>query len=128
MSDWISSFVPECETYVEVFGGAYWVYVNSNIHEKCDKAIYNDFNPYMTNLFRCASDPKTFSKFIDSKDIPLQKKGKPEFSQACFNYFYKCKESVFYNKDAAAADIEIKILGKNYVQLPNWILNLLLIR
>ena len=37
MSDWISGFVPKCETYVEVFGGAYWVYVNSNIHERCDK-------------------------------------------------------------------------------------------
>jgi hypothetical protein len=31
MSDWISGFVPECEIYVEVFGGAYWVYVNSDI-------------------------------------------------------------------------------------------------
>jgi DNA adenine methylase len=49
----------------------------------------------MTNLFRCASDPKTFSKFIDSKNIPLQEKGKPEFSQACYDYFYKCKENLF---------------------------------
>jgi len=95
MADWISGFVPECETYVEVFGGAYWVYVNSDIHERCQKAIYNDFNPYMTNLFRCASDPKTFSKFIDSKNIPLQEKGKPELSQACYDYFYKCKENLF---------------------------------
>ena len=68
MADWISSYVPECETYVEVFGGAYWVYVNSDIHERCQKAVYNDFNPYMTNLFRCASTPKPFSKFIDSKN------------------------------------------------------------
>ena len=108
MADWISGFVPECETYVEVFGGAYWVYVNSDIHERCEKAIYNDFNPYMTNLFRCASSPKTFSKFIDSKNIPLQEKGKPEMSQACYDYFYKCKESVFYNNVAAAADTKIK--------------------
>ena len=65
MADWISGFVPECDTYVEVFGGAYWVYINSDIHERCGKAIYNDFNPYMTNLFRCSSHPKVFSKFID---------------------------------------------------------------
>ena len=83
MADWISGFVPECVTYVEVFGGAYWVYINSNIHERCDKPIYNDFSPYMTNLFRCASDPKVFAKYIDRRDIPLQTKGKPELSQSC---------------------------------------------
>ena len=96
MADWISSFVPACETYVEVFGGAYWVYVNSDIHTRCGKAVYNDFNPYMTNLFRSASTPKALSKYIDSKEIPLQEKGKPELSQACHNYFYECKEILFY--------------------------------
>lgn len=95
MSDWISSYVPKCETYVEVFGGAYWVYVNSDIHERCQKAIYNDFNPYMTNLFRCASTPKPFSKFIDSKNIPLQEKGNPELSDSCRDYFHHCKEHLF---------------------------------
>ena len=78
MADWISDFVPECETYIEVFGGAYWVYVNSDIHERCDKAIYNDWNPFMTNLFRCASNPKEFVKFIDKKNPPLQTRGKPK--------------------------------------------------
>ena len=95
MSEWISGFVPECETYVEVFGGAYWVYINSDIHERCDIAIYNDFNPYMTNLFRCASNPKTFSKFIDKKDPPLQTKGKPELSQACHDFFINVKKIYF---------------------------------
>jgi len=99
MSDWISSFVPECETYVEVFGGAYWVYVNSDIHERCEKVIYNDFNPYMTNLFRCASTPKPFSKFIDKKSPPLQEKGKPELSDACCDYFYQCKKDLFDSDD-----------------------------
>ena len=96
MSEWISSFVPECHTYVEVFGGAYWVYINSDIHERCDIAVYNDFNPYMANLFRCASDPKTFAKYIDKKNPPLQTKGKPELSQACHDFFYQCKEDLFY--------------------------------
>ena len=91
MADWISGFVPECKTYVEVFGGAYWVYVNSNIHKGCDKAIYNDFNPYMTNLFMCASEPETFSKFIESEDPPLQTKGISDLSEDCKNYFRICK-------------------------------------
>ena len=96
MADWISSYVPPCETYVEVLGGAYWVYVNSDIHTRCDKAVYNDFNPYMTNLFKCVSTPKVLSKYIDSKEIPLQEKGKPELSQSCYNYF-DCK-GVTYQK------------------------------
>ena len=96
MADWISGFVPECATYVEVFGGAYWVYINSDIHERSEYVIYNDFNPYMTNLFRCASTPKPFSKFIDQKTPPLQEKGKPELSDSCRNYFYECKEHLFY--------------------------------
>ena len=96
MSEWISSFVPECDTYVEVFGGAYWVYINSDIHERCENVIYNDFNPYMTNLFRCASTPKPFSKFIDKKKPPLQEKGKPQLSDDCCDYFYECKEHLFY--------------------------------
>ena len=112
MSDWISGFVPECETYVEVFGGAYWVYVNSDIHERCEKAIYNDFNPYMTNLFRCASSPQTFSKFIDKKNPPLQTKGKPELSQPCKDFFYECKETLFYT-DYAIKKIRNVLEDKN---------------
>ena len=96
MANWISPFVPsEIETYVEVFGGAFWVYINSDIHERCEKIIYNDFNPYMVNLFRCASNPKVFSKFIDEKNLPLQTKGKPELSEECSKFFYDCKEDLF---------------------------------
>ena len=40
--------------------------------------------------------PKTFSKFIDKKNPPLQTKGKPELSQPCKDFFYECKETLFY--------------------------------
>ena len=97
MANWISPFVPsEIDSYVEVFGGAFWVYINSDIHKRADNIVYNDFNPMMSNLFRCASDPKTFSKFIDKKNPPLQTKGKPELSQPCKDFFYDCKETLFY--------------------------------
>ena len=68
MAPWIHSFIPnDIETYVEVFGGAFWVYMKSDIETPLAKQhIYNDFNPYMVNLYRCASNPKQFSKFIDS--------------------------------------------------------------
>lgn len=57
-SKWIDPFFPEdATTYVEVFGGAMWMYwmsgklpVNTN--------VYNDFNRHLANVFLCCStDP-----------------------------------------------------------------------
>jgi site-specific DNA-adenine methylase len=46
---WINSFIPKkLDTYIEVFGGAFWVYINSDI--KCKEAIYNDIDPMMYNF------------------------------------------------------------------------------
>ena len=115
MSDWISGFVPECETYVEVFGGAYWVYVNSDIYKRVDRAIYNDFNPYMTNLFRCASKPESFSKFINDEEIPRQKKGFPKLGESCQNFFDECKRELFDGD----TDDDIKEITKTLREDPN---------
>jgi DNA adenine methylase len=53
-SKWICSFIPAIDTYVEVFGGAMWVYIAGDID--CNKAIYNDYNKYMFNLFTCCKE------------------------------------------------------------------------
>ena len=56
MADWISEYIPtKFDTYVEVFGGAYWVYVKGDVNKKfgLQKVIYNDFNRFMVNLFEC---------------------------------------------------------------------------
>ena len=53
MAPWIHSFIPKgVETYVEVFGGAFWVYMKSDPDNPLatKQHIYNDFNPYMVNL------------------------------------------------------------------------------
>ena len=68
MADWISPHVPsDTETYVEVFGGAFWVYVNGEVHKKpiLKNVIYNDYNRYMTNLFACCRNPQEFLKSMD---------------------------------------------------------------
>ena len=46
MAPWIHSFIPSgIETYVEVFGGAFWVYMKSDVDNPLAKQhIYNDFN------------------------------------------------------------------------------------
>lgn len=54
---WINSFIPNnIKTYCEIFGGAFWTYLKSDFH--CDTAIYNDVNPFMSNLFACCCDPE----------------------------------------------------------------------
>ena len=63
MAKWISGYIPnDIETYVEVFGGAFWVYINGDVHTrpKLQKVINNDFNRYMVNLFTCCSSPQNF--------------------------------------------------------------------
>tara|TARA_R110000824_G_scaffold118491_5_gene270788 strand:+ start:122 stop:910 length:789 start_codon:yes stop_codon:yes gene_type:complete len=60
MAKWIGSYIPnDIETYVEVFGGAFWVYIKGDIHEKPNlkEVIYNDKNRFMANLFECMRDP-----------------------------------------------------------------------
>ena len=48
---WISSYFPKHDTYVEPFGGAFWVYFVSSIN--ANKNIYNDYNRYISNIFYC---------------------------------------------------------------------------
>ena len=51
ISKWLIPFFPECSTYVEPFGGAFWTYV------KWDKnpstVVYNDLNKQLANVFEC---------------------------------------------------------------------------
>lgn len=60
MANWICEYIPDdIETYVEVFGGAFWVYVKGDIDKKPNlkEVIYNDKNRFMANLFECMRDP-----------------------------------------------------------------------
>jgi len=51
---WMDPLFPnEFSTFVEVFGGAGWVSIKSPKVEKCQKHIYNDFNPLLANVFEC---------------------------------------------------------------------------
>lgn len=50
---WIFENMPKRKwgTYVEVFGGAMWVYLKRPII--ADKVVYNDFNPFLFNVWAC---------------------------------------------------------------------------
>lgn len=63
-SKWISSFFPKrIKKYVEVFGGAMWVYINGKIES--EKVFYNDFNPFMANVFSCCVHHQEFLKYLN---------------------------------------------------------------
>ena len=59
------------DTYVEVFGGAMWLYwMNPNLPVKTN--VYNDFNRHLANVFLCsATDAQHFESVCQSyyKDI-----------------------------------------------------------
>jgi DNA adenine methylase len=61
---WISSLIPSNLTrYTEVFGGAMWVYIKSNI--SADEIYYNDVNTFLTNVFQCFSTPDKFIPYLE---------------------------------------------------------------
>jgi DNA adenine methylase len=85
MSKWICEYIPDdIETYVEVFGGAFWVYVNGDIHEKprLKEVVYNDKNRFMANLFQCMRFPEELYEVLS--EVESQDK----------SLFYKCQDNL----------------------------------
>ncbi len=108
MAKWIGSYIPnDIETYVEVFGGAFWVYVNGEVHKKpiLKNVIYNDYNRYMTNLFACCRNPQEFLKSMD--EIVAQDS----------ELFYKFKKDVFENKNIKDIEIPDYDYGMKYAYI-----------
>lgn len=73
MAKWINEYIPQnINSYSEIFGGAFWVYLKSNIdeNENIKEINYNDFNRFMVNLFACAKNPEKFYKYFEN--IPSQ--------------------------------------------------------
>ena len=108
MAKWIGNYIPnDIETYVEVFGGAFWVYVNGQIHKKpiLKNVIYNDFNRYMTNLFACCRNPQEFLKSMD--EIVAQDS----------ELFYQFKTDVFENKNIKDIEIPDYDYGMKYAYI-----------
>lgn len=76
---WIANYFPKHDTYVEPFGGAFWVYFMGNIN--ANKNVYNDYNRYISNIFYCVKNHREeFYKVLKSY--------KPQ-SKELFDKFYK---------------------------------------
>ena len=105
MSKWICDFIPDnIETYIEVFGGAFWVYVNGDVYQKpkLKEVIYNDFNRYMVNFFECCRTPEEFHEFM------IDLKAQDE------NLFYKFQKEIFKNQDISKIELGDFEFGSKY--------------
>jgi len=92
---------------VEVFGGAFWVYVNGDVHmrPKLKKVIYNDFNRYMVNLFECCKTPEEF--YNSMMEIKAQDE----------ELFYKFKKEVFDDGDVNDVVLGNYDIGMKYAYI-----------
>jgi len=62
----INSKIPKSgiKTYIEPFSGSMGTYMDDD-SLKFDVVIYNDKNRHQVNLYKCASDPETFVKYLE---------------------------------------------------------------
>ena len=69
-SKWISPYIPsDFKTYVEVFGGAMWVYWMSD-KVPVETNVYNDFNRHLSNIFHCAASNPEYYQGVLTTYVP----------------------------------------------------------
>ena len=93
---WIVPFIPkDTETYVEVFGGMFWVYFNMDLtkYPNLKTIVYNDFNPLNYNLFQCVRNPQELLNAINA--IPCQQQGVEETPAIYKEQFNKFQKEIF---------------------------------
>lgn len=65
-SKWIDPLFPDnFTTYVEVFGGAMWMYWMSG-KTPVTTNVYNDFNRHLVNVFECSRNPQHYLQVLQS--------------------------------------------------------------
>lgn len=86
IAGFITPHIPtDIETYVECFGGMFWVFFKMELEKypNLKTIVYNDFNPLNANLFHCLQHHKKFSNIIS--DYQSQNK----------DLFYKSQSEIF---------------------------------
>ena len=67
---WIRDYIPEdIETYVEPFGGMFWVFfcLDLDKYKNLKNIVYNDYNKLNANLFECVSED--YKKLADKQRL-----------------------------------------------------------
>lgn len=96
ISKWIIPFIPkDIETYVEPFGGMYWVFFKMVLKDypNLKTVVYNDFNRLNANLFNSVKRYDTLHQHMSA--YPTQVMGEdidPKEYEECFK---RCQNEVF---------------------------------
>lgn len=105
---WIRDYIPtDIETYVEPFGGMFWVYFNMELekYSKLDTVVYNDVNKLNYNLYKCVTEnPQLLHNIM--LQYPNQEKGNPNTDPRCKELFYKFQNEI-YNSDWEPINYEV---------------------
>jgi DNA adenine methylase len=120
---WIKDYIPfDIETYLEPFGGAFWVYYNIE-HEhynKLNNVVYNDFNPLNTNLHLCIKNHAEFIGYI--KDIPAQEKDRfIEYQNNAFNTDFEFNGQPDYQKGLEYIYVVTQVFSGSKPETSNFI-------
>lgn len=73
---WIRDYIPyDIETYVETFGGMFWLFFNIDLakYPNLKTIVYNDFNPLNVNVFNCVKNYREFNDVIKTYESQNEK-------------------------------------------------------
>ena len=133
---WIKDYIPrDIETYVEAFGGMFWVFFNLDIDDKGNydkkgnlsfnsrrfsklkRVVYNDVNDHNVNLFHCIQNPDKLSKEVEKfphqgygrEPLPIHEEQYNRFQQELFH-----QNNVIVPPDYEAAAKYVYVLTQVY--------------
>jgi len=93
---WIVPFIPkDIETYVEPFGGMFWVFFNMDLKDypNLKTVVYNDYNKLNSNLMKCA---KQYDRLWEELNkYPCQQLGVVDTPPEYGELFSACQKEVF---------------------------------
>ena len=110
---WIVPFIPtNIETYVECFGGMFWVFFNMDLEKypNLKTVVYNDFNGLNANLMRCSLQ---YDRLWDElAKYPCQQLGIVDTPPEYEPLFNKCQKEVFHPDLIIGDEPNFDIAGK----------------
>jgi DNA adenine methylase len=85
----------DIETYVEPFGGMYWVFFNMDLSDypNLNTVVYNDYNHLNSNLFQWVKIPHRLHEELQK--YPTQQLGVEETPQEYKDLFYQYQKEIF---------------------------------
>lgn len=93
---WIRDYIPkDIKTYVEPFGGMFWVFFNIDLSQytQLENVVYNDFNRLNSNLFECVQEYDKLWDILNSESC--QQRGVANTPHILKDKFYLYQREIF---------------------------------